>query len=166
MATTEALRSHNYSCLTALIFQKKKTTKQSLCSLFFEPQIVHDEGPLYVFAKSDDVRAQWIKKLKESKSSFQVFSVVSHNTPRQEHTCTCKMKKKKRPLMCLQWCDSTVISCTSTIPAPGWMVCGCAANRKSNRPWAAGCWTTKMVRMRFSRGASGETGSICPNAQP
>lgn len=29
------------------------------------PQIVYDEGPLYIFAKTDDIRAQWIKKLKE-----------------------------------------------------------------------------------------------------
>uniref|UniRef100_A0A8C4ETD9 non-specific protein-tyrosine kinase n=1 Tax=Dicentrarchus labrax TaxID=13489 RepID=A0A8C4ETD9_DICLA len=28
-------------------------------------QIVYDEGPLYIFAKSEDIRAQWIKKLKE-----------------------------------------------------------------------------------------------------
>uniref|UniRef100_A0A3Q3SRM5 Tyrosine-protein kinase n=1 Tax=Mastacembelus armatus TaxID=205130 RepID=A0A3Q3SRM5_9TELE len=27
--------------------------------------IIYDEGPLYIFAKNDDVRAQWIKKLKE-----------------------------------------------------------------------------------------------------
>uniref|UniRef100_A0A8C4EXX4 Tyrosine-protein kinase n=1 Tax=Dicentrarchus labrax TaxID=13489 RepID=A0A8C4EXX4_DICLA len=27
--------------------------------------IVYDEGPLYIFAKSEDIRAQWIKKLKE-----------------------------------------------------------------------------------------------------
>ncbi|XP_075867905.1 tyrosine-protein kinase BTK isoform X2 [Nelusetta ayraudi] len=31
----------------------------------FAFQIVYDEGPLYVFAKSEDVRAQWINKLKE-----------------------------------------------------------------------------------------------------
>ncbi|XP_047440747.1 tyrosine-protein kinase BTK isoform X1 [Mugil cephalus] len=31
----------------------------------FAFQIVYDEGPLYIFAKSDDIRAQWIKKLKE-----------------------------------------------------------------------------------------------------
>lgn len=31
----------------------------------FAFQIVYDEGPLYIFAKTDDVRAQWIKKLKE-----------------------------------------------------------------------------------------------------
>lgn len=28
-------------------------------------QIIYDEGPLYVFAKTDSIRAQWIKKLKE-----------------------------------------------------------------------------------------------------
>uniref|UniRef100_A0A8C9Z894 Tyrosine-protein kinase n=1 Tax=Sander lucioperca TaxID=283035 RepID=A0A8C9Z894_SANLU len=28
-------------------------------------QIIYDEGPLYIFAKTEDVRAQWIKKLKE-----------------------------------------------------------------------------------------------------
>ncbi|XP_076005059.1 tyrosine-protein kinase BTK isoform X2 [Genypterus blacodes] len=28
-------------------------------------QIVYDEGPLYVFAKNEEVREQWIKKLKE-----------------------------------------------------------------------------------------------------
>uniref|UniRef100_A0AAQ5Z1S7 Tyrosine-protein kinase n=1 Tax=Amphiprion ocellaris TaxID=80972 RepID=A0AAQ5Z1S7_AMPOC len=28
-------------------------------------QVIYDEGPLYIFAKSEDVRAQWIKKLKE-----------------------------------------------------------------------------------------------------
>ncbi|PWA18590.1 hypothetical protein CCH79_00005719, partial [Gambusia affinis] len=28
-------------------------------------QIVYDEGPLYIFAKTDDIRASWIKKLKE-----------------------------------------------------------------------------------------------------
>uniref|UniRef100_A0AAR2KHK8 non-specific protein-tyrosine kinase n=1 Tax=Pygocentrus nattereri TaxID=42514 RepID=A0AAR2KHK8_PYGNA len=28
------------------------------------PQIVYDEGPLYMFAKTDDVRKQWIHKLK------------------------------------------------------------------------------------------------------
>lgn len=28
-------------------------------------QIIYDEGPLYIFAKNEDVRAQWIKKLKE-----------------------------------------------------------------------------------------------------
>ncbi|KAG7517791.1 tyrosine-protein kinase BTK [Solea senegalensis] len=31
----------------------------------FAFQIVYDEGPLYVFAKNDDIRAQWINKLKE-----------------------------------------------------------------------------------------------------
>lgn len=45
----------------------KQQKDKNLCSFFFEPQIVYDEGPLYVFAKSEDVRAQWIKKLKESK---------------------------------------------------------------------------------------------------
>uniref|UniRef100_A0A4W3GGE7 PH domain-containing protein n=1 Tax=Callorhinchus milii TaxID=7868 RepID=A0A4W3GGE7_CALMI len=34
----------------------------SLC-VSLSPQIVYDEGPLYVFAKSDDVRKQWIKEL-------------------------------------------------------------------------------------------------------
>lgn len=28
-------------------------------------QIVYDEGPLYIFAKNEDIRAQWINKLKE-----------------------------------------------------------------------------------------------------
>ncbi|XP_029973389.1 tyrosine-protein kinase BTK [Salarias fasciatus] len=28
-------------------------------------QVVYDEGPLYIFAKSEDIRDQWIKKLKE-----------------------------------------------------------------------------------------------------
>uniref|UniRef100_A0A3Q1F045 Tyrosine-protein kinase n=1 Tax=Acanthochromis polyacanthus TaxID=80966 RepID=A0A3Q1F045_9TELE len=28
-------------------------------------QVIYDEGPLYIFAKTEDVRAQWIKKLKE-----------------------------------------------------------------------------------------------------
>ncbi|XP_059202132.1 tyrosine-protein kinase BTK [Centropristis striata] len=28
-------------------------------------QIIYDEGPLYIFAKNEDIRAQWIKKLKE-----------------------------------------------------------------------------------------------------
>ncbi|XP_007571980.1 tyrosine-protein kinase BTK [Poecilia formosa] len=28
-------------------------------------QIIYDEGPLYIFAKTDDIRASWIKKLKE-----------------------------------------------------------------------------------------------------
>ncbi|XP_069550316.1 tyrosine-protein kinase BTK isoform X1 [Brachyistius frenatus] len=28
-------------------------------------QIVYDEGPLYIFAKTEDIRAHWIKKLKE-----------------------------------------------------------------------------------------------------
>lgn len=56
----------------------------------------------------------------------------------------------KKNCIGLQWCGSTTISCTSTIPAPGWMACGCAVSRKSNRPWAAGCWTTKTVRRRFS----------------
>ncbi|XP_032411611.1 tyrosine-protein kinase BTK [Xiphophorus hellerii] len=28
-------------------------------------QIIYDEGPLYIFAKTDDIRALWIKKLKE-----------------------------------------------------------------------------------------------------
>lgn len=31
-------------------------------------QIVYDEGPLYVYAKTEEVRAQWIKKLKECTS--------------------------------------------------------------------------------------------------
>uniref|UniRef100_A0A665VMF7 Tyrosine-protein kinase n=1 Tax=Echeneis naucrates TaxID=173247 RepID=A0A665VMF7_ECHNA len=29
-------------------------------------QIIYDEGPLYIFAKNDDIRTQWIKKLKET----------------------------------------------------------------------------------------------------
>ncbi|XP_034453031.1 tyrosine-protein kinase BTK isoform X2 [Hippoglossus hippoglossus] len=28
-------------------------------------QIIYDEGPLYIFAKTEDIRAHWIKKLKE-----------------------------------------------------------------------------------------------------
>uniref|UniRef100_A0A7N9AK61 Tyrosine-protein kinase n=1 Tax=Mastacembelus armatus TaxID=205130 RepID=A0A7N9AK61_9TELE len=32
----------------------------------FKRPIIYDEGPLYIFAKNDDVRAQWIKKLKEN----------------------------------------------------------------------------------------------------
>ncbi|KAF7664541.1 hypothetical protein LDENG_00173680 [Lucifuga dentata] len=28
-------------------------------------QIIYDEGPLYIFAKNEEVRSQWIKKLKE-----------------------------------------------------------------------------------------------------
>ncbi|KAM9835709.1 tyrosine-protein kinase BTK [Syngnathus typhle] len=28
-------------------------------------QVIYDEGPLYIFAKTEEVRAQWIKKLKE-----------------------------------------------------------------------------------------------------
>ena len=31
------------------------------------PQIIYDEGPLYIFAKTEEVRALWIKKLKECK---------------------------------------------------------------------------------------------------
>lgn len=72
-------------------------------------------------------------------------------TTHQDKSTHANIKWLKWAFILLQWCGSTAISCTSTIPAPGWMVCGCAANRKSNRPWAAGCWTTKMVRMRFSQ---------------
>ena len=39
----------------------------SVFPLPFLPQIIYDEGPLYIFAKSEDIRNQWIKKLKESK---------------------------------------------------------------------------------------------------
>ncbi|XP_008274416.1 tyrosine-protein kinase BTK-like isoform X1 [Stegastes partitus] len=28
-------------------------------------QVIYDEGPLYIFAKTEEIRAQWIKKLKE-----------------------------------------------------------------------------------------------------
>uniref|UniRef100_A0A8C9R832 Tyrosine-protein kinase n=1 Tax=Scleropages formosus TaxID=113540 RepID=A0A8C9R832_SCLFO len=31
----------------------------------FPFQIIYDEGPLYVFAKTDEIRKQWIRKLKE-----------------------------------------------------------------------------------------------------
>lgn len=42
--------------------------QQLMCVFFFSflPQIIYDEGPLYIFAKTEDIRAQWIKKLKES----------------------------------------------------------------------------------------------------
>lgn len=33
---------------------------------FLNHQIVYDEGPLYVFAKSEDIRSRWIKTLKDS----------------------------------------------------------------------------------------------------
>uniref|UniRef100_A0A3Q3MP35 Tyrosine-protein kinase n=1 Tax=Mastacembelus armatus TaxID=205130 RepID=A0A3Q3MP35_9TELE len=59
--------------------QKKKTsplnykerlfilTQKKIAYYDFDPEkgIIYDEGPLYIFAKNDDVRAQWIKKLKE-----------------------------------------------------------------------------------------------------
>lgn len=78
----------------------------------------------------------------------------------------CIHEKIKFQCMGLQWCGSTAISCTSTIPARGWTVCGCAANRKSNRPWAAGCWTTKTVRIRFSLVWSGDQKNEWPHCSP
>lgn len=33
---------------------------------FLKPQIVYDEGPLYIFAKNEDARSRWIKTLKDS----------------------------------------------------------------------------------------------------
>uniref|UniRef100_A0A3B5PSL6 Tyrosine-protein kinase n=1 Tax=Xiphophorus maculatus TaxID=8083 RepID=A0A3B5PSL6_XIPMA len=35
------------------------------CIIPFIRLIIYDEGPLYIFAKTDDIRALWIKKLKE-----------------------------------------------------------------------------------------------------
>lgn len=65
---------------TALIFlgrekQTKKWPNIKKTAVVSSLQIVYDEGPLYVFAKSEDVRAQWINKLKESKNFSQVFSL-------------------------------------------------------------------------------------------
>lgn len=63
------LQSHSFlSSDLGNQFKHTHTHKMSSFLFFppFAPQIVYDEGPLYVFAKSEDVRAKWIKKLKES----------------------------------------------------------------------------------------------------
>uniref|UniRef100_A0A8C6TM03 Tyrosine-protein kinase n=1 Tax=Neogobius melanostomus TaxID=47308 RepID=A0A8C6TM03_9GOBI len=41
----------------------------------FPFQIVYDEGPLYIFAKNEDIRAQWIQKLKHSRFAVKVSSM-------------------------------------------------------------------------------------------
>uniref|UniRef100_A0A4W4G1R1 non-specific protein-tyrosine kinase n=1 Tax=Electrophorus electricus TaxID=8005 RepID=A0A4W4G1R1_ELEEL len=43
-------------------FQVRDTLHNNM--YLFLPQIIYDEGPLYIFAKSDDVRKQWIHKLR------------------------------------------------------------------------------------------------------
>ena len=34
---------------------------------FIVLQIIYDEGPLYIFAKNEDIQKQWIHKLKHGK---------------------------------------------------------------------------------------------------
>uniref|UniRef100_A0A8C5EVG7 Tyrosine-protein kinase n=1 Tax=Gouania willdenowi TaxID=441366 RepID=A0A8C5EVG7_GOUWI len=43
----------------------------------FAFQIIYDEGPLYIFARTEVIRAQWIQTLKESKYK-QIFFIVIH----------------------------------------------------------------------------------------
>uniref|UniRef100_A0A3P9BP31 Tyrosine-protein kinase n=1 Tax=Maylandia zebra TaxID=106582 RepID=A0A3P9BP31_9CICH len=46
-------------------FQKKNTENCRLAPLWIFPQVIYDEGPLYIFSKTEDTRVAWIKKLKE-----------------------------------------------------------------------------------------------------
>uniref|UniRef100_A0A3P8NEX6 Tyrosine-protein kinase n=1 Tax=Astatotilapia calliptera TaxID=8154 RepID=A0A3P8NEX6_ASTCA len=46
-------------------FQKKNTENCRLAPLWIFPQVIYDEGPLYIFSKTEDTRVVWIKKLKE-----------------------------------------------------------------------------------------------------
>uniref|UniRef100_A0A3Q1CRH6 Tyrosine-protein kinase n=1 Tax=Amphiprion ocellaris TaxID=80972 RepID=A0A3Q1CRH6_AMPOC len=47
------------------IYKLRVKFTQCVDGIWILPQVIYDEGPLYIFAKSEDVRAQWIKKLKE-----------------------------------------------------------------------------------------------------
>lgn len=40
------------------------------CEFYFLSQIIYDEGPLYVFAKSDQIRKHWIHELKNGQYLF------------------------------------------------------------------------------------------------
>lgn len=112
---------------------------------FLNHQIVYDEGPLYVFAKNEEVRSRWIKTLKDSQCSDSDvrFRLVLGERAREKFSLT---SRHVSVLTCAQWCATTRTSCRSTIHVPGWTGSGCAATRRSNRPWAAGCWIIKMVR--------------------
>lgn len=70
-----------YSAIPNLKKIKKKNTENCrLAPLWIFPQVIYDEGPLYIFSKTEDTRVAWIKKLKECKCAclFSHFVTVSH----------------------------------------------------------------------------------------
>lgn len=120
---------------------------------FLYPQIVYDEGPLYVFAKNEESRSRWIKTLKDSQCiPVNLIIILVFVSARSGWTCSWNVRLNLKACLCAhlclpQWCAATRTSCRSTIPVPGWTGSGCAATRRSNKPWAARCWIIKMVRM-------------------
>ncbi|XP_068182109.1 tyrosine-protein kinase BTK isoform X2 [Antennarius striatus] len=63
-------------------------------------QIVYDEGPLYIFAKSEKVRAQWIKKLKEMVRFNKDLTQKYHPCSWMDGVWLCCQQEVKQAMGC------------------------------------------------------------------
>uniref|UniRef100_A0A671XCC7 Tyrosine-protein kinase n=1 Tax=Sparus aurata TaxID=8175 RepID=A0A671XCC7_SPAAU len=65
-----------------------------------EIRIIYDEGPLYIFAKSEDIRNQWIKKLKEMVSFNKDLLQKYHPCYWMDGVWLCCQQEVKQAMGC------------------------------------------------------------------
>ncbi|XP_068596304.1 tyrosine-protein kinase BTK [Brachionichthys hirsutus] len=63
-------------------------------------QIIYDEGPLYIFAKSEEVRTQWIKKLKEMVRFNKDLTQKYHPCSWMDGVWLCCQQEVKQAMGC------------------------------------------------------------------
>ncbi|XP_077466516.1 tyrosine-protein kinase BTK [Stigmatopora argus] len=63
-------------------------------------QVIYDEGPLYIFAKTEEVRAQWIKKLKELVQTNKDLMQKYHPCFWIDGTWLCCQQEVKQAMGC------------------------------------------------------------------
>uniref|UniRef100_A0A669CU10 Tyrosine-protein kinase n=1 Tax=Oreochromis niloticus TaxID=8128 RepID=A0A669CU10_ORENI len=69
--------------------------------------VIYDEGPLYIFSKTEDIRAEWIKKLKECNDLMQKYHpcfwvdgvwLCCHQEVKQAMGCKLSRRSTRKPL--------------------------------------------------------------------
>uniref|UniRef100_A0AAX7W7Y4 Tyrosine-protein kinase n=1 Tax=Astatotilapia calliptera TaxID=8154 RepID=A0AAX7W7Y4_ASTCA len=106
--TTFATLAAIYSAIPNLKKIKKKNTENCrLAPLWIFPQVIYDEGPLYIFSKTEDTRVVWIKKLKECNDLTQKYHpcfwvdgvwLCCHQEVKQAMGCKLSRRSTRKPL--------------------------------------------------------------------
>lgn len=83
-------------------------------AFFLYPQIVYDEGPLYVFAKNEESRSRWIKTLKDSQCiPANLIIILVFVSARSGSTCSRNVRMNVKACVCAYLC--AVVRCNKDL---------------------------------------------------